>query len=45
MKHKLSISIDESTYFLVTDMMRKSKALKNKSQVFEYAVKRLEEAR
>ena len=41
MKAKISISVDEMTYFKVLDLIRRSKKFRNKSHVFEYAIKKL----
>lgn len=44
MKHKISISIDEQTYFSVLDIL-KSRKFRNKSNVIEYAIKKLAEGK
>ena len=41
MKHKISISVDEKTVELVRKLLREDAIFRNKSHVFEYAVKKM----
>jgi len=41
MKHRLSITLDEETVFLIMDKLRENRRFyKNKSNLVEYAVKK-----